>query len=43
VVSAFIATAIAQEAAEVAKTRSRKVADQLRPTVAKLAALMDSP
>jgi putative transposase len=42
VVSAFIATAYAQETAEAAKVQWRKVADQLRPTVPKLAALMDS-
>jgi putative transposase len=42
VVSAFIATAFAQETASAAKTQWRKVADQLRPTVPKLARLMDS-
>ncbi|QGN53469.1 IS256 family transposase [Novosphingobium sp. Gsoil 351] len=42
VVSAFIATAFAQESAEDAKVQWRKVADQLRPTVPKLAALMDN-
>jgi putative transposase len=42
VVAAFIATAFAQETAEAAKVQWRKVADQLRPTVPKLAALMDS-
>jgi transposase-like protein len=42
VVSAFIATAFAQETAEAAKLQWRKVADQLRPTVPKLAVLMDS-
>jgi transposase-like protein len=42
VVSAFIATAFVQETAEAAKVQWRKVADQLRPTVPKLAALMDS-
>lgn len=42
VVSAFIATAFAQETAEDAKVQWRKVADQLRPNVPKLAALMDS-
>ena len=41
VVSAFIATAFAQDDAEAAKVQWRKVADQLRPTVPKLAALMD--
>ncbi|HSH77479.1 MAG TPA: IS256 family transposase [Herpetosiphonaceae bacterium] len=42
VVSAFIATAFAQETAEAARLQWRKIADQLRPTVAKLATLMDS-
>jgi putative transposase len=42
VVSAFIATAFAQETPEAAKVQWRKVADQLRPTVPKLAALMDN-
>ena len=42
VVSAFIATAFAQETAEEAKTQWRNVADQLRPSVPKLAALMDA-
>ena len=42
VVSAFIATAFAQETPEAAKAQWRSVADQLRPTVPKLAALMDS-
>jgi putative transposase len=41
VVSAFIATAFAQEDAETARAQWRQVADQLRPKVAKLAALMD--
>ncbi len=41
VVAAFIATAFAQEDAEMARTQWRQVADQLRPKVAKLAALMD--
>jgi transposase-like protein len=41
VVSAFIATAFAQDNAEAAKVQWRKVADQLRPKVPKLAALMD--
>src|SRR3954454_13082459 len=40
VVSAFIATAFAQDDAEAAKAW-RRVADQLRPKVAKLATLMD--
>jgi len=41
VVSAFIATAFAQNDAEAAKTQWRRVADQIRPKVAKLATLMD--
>ena len=41
VVSAFIATAFAQETAEAASAQWRKVADQLRPTVPKLATFMD--
>ena len=41
VVSAFIATAFAQDDAEAAKQQWRRVADQLRPKVPKLAALMD--
>lgn len=41
VVSALIATAYAQETAEAASTQWRKVADQLRPAVPKLAKLMD--
>src|SRR5689334_14961403 len=41
VVAAFIATAFAQEDAETARSQWRQVADQLRPKVAKLAALMD--
>ena len=41
VVSAFIATAFAQDDAEAAKTQWRKVADQLRPKLPKLAALID--
>ena len=41
VVAAFIATAFAQEDAEAARAQWRQVADQLRPKVAKLAALMD--
>jgi putative transposase len=41
VVSGLIGTAFAQEDADAAKTQWRKVADQLRPTVQKLAALMD--
>ena len=42
VVSAFIATAFAQDDAEAAKVQWRKVADQLRPKVPRLAALMDT-
>lgn len=41
VVSALIGTAFAQEDEPAARTQWRKVADQLRPTVPKLAALMD--
>jgi transposase-like protein len=41
VVSAFIATAFAQDDAEQARAQWRRVADQLRPKVPKLAALMD--
>jgi putative transposase len=41
VVAAFIATAFAQNDAEAARAQWRKVADQLRPTLPKLAALMD--
>ena len=41
VVSAFIATAFAQDDAEAAKAQWRRVADQLRPKVPKLAILMD--
>ncbi len=41
VVSAFMATAFAQDSAEAAKTQCRKVADQLRPKLPKLAAFMD--
>jgi transposase-like protein len=41
VVSAFIATAFAQNSAEAAKQQWRLVADQIRPKVPKLAALMD--
>ena len=41
VASAFIGTAFAQEDAEEAKTQWRKVADQLRPKVPKLADCMD--
>ena len=41
VVAAFIGTAFAQEDAEMARAQWRQVADQLRPKVPKLAALMD--
>jgi putative transposase len=41
VVSAFIATAFAQDDVEAARTQWRRVADQLRPKVPKLATLMD--
>lgn len=41
VVSAFIATAFAQNDAAAASQQWRRVADQLRPTMSKLAALMD--
>ena len=41
VVSAFVATAFAQETPETAKTQWQQVADQLRPKVPRLAALMD--
>jgi transposase-like protein len=41
VVSAFIATAFAQDDAEAAKAQWRKVADQLGPKLPKLAAFMD--
>jgi putative transposase len=41
VVSAFMATAFAQDSAEAAKTQWRKVADQLRPKLPKLSAFMD--
>jgi transposase-like protein len=41
VVSALIATAFAQNDAEAASSQWRRVADQLRPKVPKLAALMD--
>jgi transposase-like protein len=41
VVSAFIATAFAQDDADAAKAQWRGVADQLRPKVPKLATLMD--
>jgi putative transposase len=41
VVSAFIATAFAQDDAHTAKAQWRKVADQLRPKLPRLAALLD--
>ncbi len=41
VVAAFIATAFAQNDAEAARSQWRKVADQLRPTLPRLAGLMD--
>ena len=41
VVAAFIATAFAQETPEAAGTQWRAVADQIRPKVPKLAAIMD--
>jgi putative transposase len=42
VVSAFIATAFAQDTPEAASAQWRNVADQIRPKVPKLATLMDS-
>jgi transposase-like protein len=42
VASAFIATAFAQKDAEAAKAQWRKVADQPRPKLPKLAAFMDA-
>src|ERR1700751_1884520 len=41
VVSAFIATAFAQNDADAARAQWRQVADQLRPTLPKLAAFLD--
>jgi transposase-like protein len=41
VVSAFMATAFAQDRAEAARAQGRKVADQLRPKLPKLARFMD--
>jgi transposase-like protein len=41
VVSAFIATAFAQETSEAASAQWRAVADQIRPKVPRLAAIMD--
>jgi transposase-like protein len=40
VVSAFIATAFAQDTAEAASAQWRAVADQIRPKVPKLATIM---
>jgi putative transposase len=42
IVSAWIGTAFAQDDAQAARSQWRNVADQLRPRVSKLAALMDS-
>ena len=42
VVAAFIATAFAQDTAQAAKEQWRRIADQLRSTVPKLATLMDT-
>jgi transposase-like protein len=41
VVSAFVATAFAQETPEAASAQWRAVADQIRPKVPKLAAILD--
>ena len=41
VVSAFIATAFAQETPEAASLQWRSVADEIRPKVPKLAAILD--
>jgi transposase-like protein len=41
VVSAFIATAFAQDEAGAARAQWRRVADQLRPKLPKLAAFLD--
>jgi transposase-like protein len=41
VVSAFIATAFAQDDADAAKAQWRKIADQIRPKLPKLAAILD--
>ena len=41
IVSAFIATAFAQDDAEAARAQWRRVADQLRPKLPKLAAFLD--
>ena len=42
VVSAFIATAFAQDTADAASAQWRSVADQIRPKVPKLATIMDN-
>jgi putative transposase len=42
VVAAFIATAFAQDHADAAKAQWRQVADQVRPKLPKLAALLDA-
>ncbi len=42
VVSAWVGTAFAQEDADAARKQWRQVADQLRPRVSKLAALMEN-
>jgi putative transposase len=42
VVAAFIATAFAQDTPQAAQEQWRRIADQLRPTVPKLATLMDT-
>lgn len=42
VVAAFIATAFAQDTTQAAQEQWRRIADQLRPTVPKLAGLMDT-
>jgi len=42
VVSAFVATAFAWDDAEAARQQWRKVADQLRPKLRKLAEMMDA-
>ena len=42
IVSAWVGTAFAQDDAEAARKQWRQVADQLRPRVSKLAALMDN-
>lgn len=42
IVSAFIATAFAQETPDAASQQWRSVADQVRPKLPKLASLMDA-